>query len=287
MTNPMQGAIPRSYLFVPGNRPDRFAKAFAAGADAVIIDLEDAVPPTQKSEARKNAAAWLSQGKATLLRINGVTTEWSREDLEICALRGVAGVLLPKAERVEDLGILREKANASAEILPLIETAVGFWNAIELARAARVQRLIFGEIDFQLDLGIQGTGEELLHFQSHLVLVSRLAGIQPPVAGINTAIDDLESLRADTLRSRRLGFGAKLLIHPKQIAIVHECFRPSTEEIAWAKQVLEAAAKSQGAAVAMQGQLVDKPIIAKAESILSEAEHRGKLSKQSVQKAIS
>ncbi|HXY15500.1 MAG TPA: CoA ester lyase [Terriglobales bacterium] len=283
----MQGAIPRSYLFVPGNRPDRFAKAFAAGADAVIIDLEDAVPPTQKSEARKNAAAWLSQGKATLLRINGVTTEWSREDLEICALRGVAGVLLPKAERVEDLGILREKANASAEILPLIETAVGFWNAIELARAARVQRLIFGEIDFQLDLGIQGTGEELLHFQSHLVLVSRLAGIQPPVAGINTAIDDLESLRADTLRSRRLGFGAKLLIHPKQIAIVHECFRPSTEEIAWAKQVLEAAAKSQGAAVAMQGQLVDKPIIAKAESILSEAEHRGKLSKQSVQKAIS
>jgi len=287
VTNPMQGAIPRSYLFVPGNRPDRFAKAFAAGADAVIIDLEDAVPPTQKSEARKNAAAWLSQGKATLLRINGVTTEWSREDLEICALRGVAGVLLPKAERVEDLGILREKANASAEILPLIETAVGFWNAIELARAARVQRLIFGEIDFQLDLGIQGTGEELLHFQSHLVLVSRLAGIQPPVAGINTAIDDLESLRADTLRSRRLGFGAKLLIHPKQIAIVHECFRPSTEEIAWAKQVLEAAAKSQGAAVAMQGQLVDKPIIAKAESILSEAEHRGKLSKQSVQKAIS
>jgi len=264
----------RSYLFVPGNRPDRFAKAFSAGADAVIIDLEDAVPPAQKNEARSAAAAWLSQGKPTLVRVNDVTTKWFRDDLEICSLPAVAGVVLPKAERVENLAFVRDKLNPAAQILPLIETAQGFGNALALSRELGVQRLIFGEIDFQLDLGIKGSGEELLYFQSQLVLVSRLAGIQPPVAGISVAIDDLGSLRIDTLRSRRLGFGAKLLIHPKQIAVVHECFRPSAEEIVWAKRVLEAAAASAGAAVSMNGQLVDRPIIAQAQSILCEAEQR-------------
>jgi len=266
--------IERSYLFVPGNRPDRFAKAFAAGADAVIIDLEDAVPPAQKKEARTAAATWLAQGTATLVRLNDVTTSWFRDDLEICGLPAVAGVVLPKAERVENLAFVREKVNPAAQILPLIETARGFSNALAIARSPGVQRVIFGEIDFQLDLGIKGSGEELLFFRSQLVLVSRLAGIQPPVAGINAAIDDLDSLRADTLRSRLLGFGAKLLIHPKQISVVHECFRPSAKEIAWAKQVVDAAAASQGAAVSMNGQLVDRPIIAQAHSILAEAEQR-------------
>jgi len=264
----------RSYLFVPGNRPDRFAKAFSAGADAVIVDLEDAVPPAQKNEARSAVAAWLSHGKPTFIRVNDATTTWFRDDLEISRSPTVAGIVLPKAERVENLTFLREKVTPGAQILPLVETGQGFRNAQALARTPGVQRLIFGEIDFQLDLGIRGNGEELLYFQSQLVLVSRLAGIQSPVAGINAAIDDLNSLRADTLRSRRLGFGAKLLIHPKQISIVHECFRPSAEEIVWAKRVLEAAAASQGAAVSMNGQLVDRPIIARAESILYEAGQR-------------
>jgi citrate lyase subunit beta / citryl-CoA lyase len=266
--------IYRSYLFVPGSRPDRFAKAFSAGADAVIIDLEDAVPPQQKAEARSAAAAWLSQGKPTFIRVNDVTTTWFRDDVAICSLPAVAGVVLPKAERVENLAFVRDKLNSATRILPLIETAQGFSNALALARSPGVQRLIFGEIDFQLDLGIKGTSQELLFFQSQLVLVSRLAAIQSPVAGINATIDDLDNLRVDTLRSRRLGFGAKLLIHPKQISVVHECFRPSAEEILWAKRVLDAAAASQGAAVSMDGQLVDRPIIAQAQSILCEAEQR-------------
>ena len=269
----MNFPIARSYLFVPGNRPDRFTKAFAAGADAVIIDLEDAVPPAQKADARKAVVNWLLMGKTTLLRINGARSEWFQNDLELCAAPNVAGVVLPKAELVEDLAQVRRKANAGVQILPLVETAQGYSNALSLARAQSVQRLIFGELDFQLDLGMHGDDEELLAFRSQLVLVSRVAGIQPPVAGINTAIDDLEKLRAHTLRSRRLGFGGKLLIHPKQIAVVHECFQPSQEEIEWAKRVLAAAAKSGGAAVAMNGELVDHPIIAKAETILQEAEH--------------
>lgn len=269
----MDSFAARSYLFVPGNRPDRFAKAFAAGADAIIIDLKDAVPPAQKAEARKSVVSWFSTGKATLLRINGAASEWFQDDLDICAHPNVAGVVLPKAERVEDLAQLKGKVNPGAQILPLIETAQGYSNALSLVRAQSVQRLIFGELDFQLDLGMDGGDEELLAFRSQLVLVSRVAGIQPPVAGINSEIDDLERLRADTLRIRRLGFGGKLLIHPKQIRIVHECFRPTGEQVAWAKRVLEAAARSQGAAVAMNGELVDRPIIAKAEMILKEAEH--------------
>ncbi len=265
----MPPRIARSYLFVPGNRPDRFAKALAAGADEVIIDLEDAVAPGQKADARKSAADWLATKQSTFLRINAATSEWFLDDLELCALPGVAGVVLPKSERVEDLALVQSKL--TTPILPLIETARGFRHASELAQAPSVQRLIFGPLDFQLDMGMKAEDEELLYFRSQLVLVSRLAGLQAPVDGINTAIDDLETLRADTLRSRRLGFGGKLLIHPRQIAVVHECFRPSAEEIAWAKRVLQAASASQGAAVAMSGEMVDRPIIARAEAILRES----------------
>jgi citrate lyase subunit beta / citryl-CoA lyase len=274
----MQPPIARSYLFVPGNRPDRFAKAFAGGADAVIIDLEDAVPAAQKVAARRATADWLSAGKATLVRINSADSEWFRADLELCALPGIAGVVLPKAERLEDLAQLREKTTPGTPILPLVETAQGYWNALTLARAQSVRRLIFGEVDFQLDLGIGDGDEELLSFRSQIVLVSRVAGIQAPVAGINAAIDDLERLRADTLRSRRLGFGGKLLIHPKQVPVVHACFQPTAEDLDWAKRVLEAAAESGGAAIAMNGELVDRPVILKARRILTDAERdSGKL----------
>jgi citrate lyase subunit beta/citryl-CoA lyase len=126
-------------------------------------------------------------------------------------------------------------------------------------------------LDFQLDVGIQGDTDELLYFRSQLVLVSRLAGIAPPVDGINTEIDDPERLRARTLRARRLGFGGKLCIHPKQIAHVNACFRPTEEEILWAKGVLEAAAAAGGGAVAAQGQMVDRPVILRAEQIMREA----------------
>ncbi len=187
---------PRSYLFVPGNRPDRFAKACASGADAVIIDLEDAVPPQERPAARANVARWLSADRPVLIRITGP------EDFFLCEKPGVSGVVLPKAERVEDLSAIPHSNR-----LPIIETARGFWNLSALARAPNVQRLMFGSIDFQLDLGIQGEGEELLYFRSQLVLVSKIAGLQPPVDGITTQFTTLEPVRADTRRARLLGFG--------------------------------------------------------------------------------
>lgn len=254
---------PRSYLFVPGNRPDRFAKACASGADAVIVDLEDAVPPRERAAARAAIAAWLSPERPVLIRINGATTEYFRDDLDLCANPGVAGVVLPKAERVEDIAAI-----GHAHVLPIIETARGFWNVAAIAHAPNVRRLLFGSIDFQVDLGIHGEGEELLYFRSQLVLVSRIAGLPPPVDGITAAFNNPELLHADATRARRLGFGGKLCIHPKQIATVNDCFGPTAEEFAWAKRVIQAIAKTNGEAISLDGEMIDRPVVARAEAIL-------------------
>lgn len=281
----MDSPIPRSYLFVPGNRPERFSKACSAGADAVIIDLEDAVPATEKAPARSDIAAWLSASQPVsqpvsqpisqpvLIRINSSDSRWFNDDLELCKLPGVAGIVLPKAEQLDDILQARSVGDSIA-VLPLIETARGFANAGELARAPGVQRLMFGSIDFQLDLGINGDDDELLYFRSQLVLLSRLAGLQAPVDGVTTAIDDAGQLRAETLRARRLGFGGKLCIHPKQVGPVNQHFSPTEDEIAWAKRVLHAAAAANGAAVALDGKMIDRPVILKAREIAGEAARR-------------
>lgn len=260
----------RSYLFVPGNRPERFAKACAAGADAVIVDLEDAVPPQEKVAAREAVAAWASSAQPVLLRINAAETEWFAGDVALCGGGGVAGIVLPKAERLDEILLLAARCKG-APVLPLIETARGFAEARTIARASGVQRLLFGSIDFQLDLGIDGEDDELLYFRSQLVLESRLAGIQPPVDGVNTAIDDAGRLRADAARARRLGFGGKLCIHPRQVAVVNGCFAAAEEEVAWARRVLEAVAASKGEAIAVDGKMVDRPVVLKAQAILGAA----------------
>ncbi len=262
--------IPHSYLFVPGNRPDRFDKAITFGADAVILDLEDSVPPSDKEAARAYVARWLSAGRKALVRVNGPDTVWFRDDLECCASAGVVGIVLPKAEHEEDVLFVARVCNGKP-ILLLIETAKGISKLDLLVRNEQVQRVIFGTIDFQLDLGIEGDGEELLYFRSKIVLSSRLAGILPPIDGVCTAFDDLQLLREQTLSGRRLGFGGKLCIHPKQIKIINESFKPSADEIAWARRVVDATTAAQGAAVAVDGRMIDRPVMLKAERILCEA----------------
>ncbi|MBA2960996.1 MULTISPECIES: HpcH/HpaI aldolase/citrate lyase family protein [Ramlibacter] len=260
---------PRSYLFVPGDRPERFAKACASGAHAVIVDLEDAVAPEQKAAARAALAAWLHPDHPVLVRINAADTAWFRDDCALAGRPGVAGVVLPKAERLEDIEALR--AAGAAAVLPLIETAVGYDRARELAGAAGVHRLVFGSIDFQLDLGITGEDDALLAFRSGLVLASRLAGVAAPVDGVSTAIDDAAQLSADAARARRLGFGGKLCIHPRQLQAVHAAFSPSEADVRWAKRVLEAAGSAKGVAIAVDGKMVDRPVILRAQAILDEA----------------
>ena len=265
----------RSYLFVPANRPERIAKARESGADAIIVDLEDAVAPEAKAAARAALPEFLDPARPVIVRINAATTRWFTEDLQLCQLPGVGGVMLPKAE---DAGVLRDLAgtltrtqgNAIA-LLPLVETARGLWNALDLAQSPGVRRLAFGQLDFQVDLDLSGDDEALAPFRAQLVLVSRVAGILAPIDGPTTAIDDAQTIRADALRARRAGFGAKLCIHPKQVGLVNEAFGPSPDEVAWAKRVIAAAQAAQGAAVAADGQMIDQPVLARAELILKAA----------------
>lgn len=268
--------IARSYLFVPGNRPERFDKACAAGADAVIIDLEDAVPLADKQSARLAVAAWLKArsanidgGPQVLLRVNAAGNESFEADVALAGQAALSGIVLPKAEQPSDIATL-VAAGASA-VYPLIESAHGFANAAALCAAPGVVRLMFGTIDFIVDVGIRAEGEELHYFRSQLVLLSRLAGVQPPVDGVTTAIDDANLLASETLRGRSFGFGGKLCIHPRQVAVVNQSYASTPEEIAWAERILAGAAAADGAAVAIDGKMVDRPVILKAQEILSQA----------------
>ena len=262
-------AAPVSYLFVPGNRPERFGKALASGADQVIIDLEDAVAPADKLIARDAVRDALDPDFPAAVRINSADAEWFEQDLSLCGLPGVAAVVLPKAASVAD--IARVRAAGAPTVLALIESAEGIANARALAAADGVTRLMFGSIDFSVDLGIEGDERELDAFRSELVLASRLAGIPPPVDGVTTAIDDVEVLRRETLRGKRFGFGGKLCIHPRQLAVVHAAYLPSNDEVHWAMRVLEAAKLAGGGAVAVDGKMVDKPVMVRAERILQAA----------------
>ncbi len=262
--------VARSYLYVPGNRPDRFDKACAAGADAVIVDLEDAVPPAEKDSARAALVSWLSPARAVVARVNAAGSEWFDRDLAACDAAGVTGLILPKAEKIDE-GVISLCRRRGLALLPLIETAVGMAQAEAVAATPCVQRLMFGTIDFQFELGIDGDGDELLAFRSRLVLASRLAGIQSPVDGPCTSWEDQALLMADSQRARRLGFGGKLCIHPKQVATVNAAFSPSEAQIAWARKVLDAAQRSGGAAVAVDGRMIDRPVILKAERISRQA----------------
>jgi len=262
---------PRSYLFVPGDRPDRFDKAVATGADIVVLDLEDAVLPKAKTGAREAIRDWLCKGGRAAVRINGIGTEWHEEDIVLLATPGVAAVLLPKAEEPAALAAFASALPQGLPTVPLIESALGIWNARELAGVNGVTQLAFGSIDFQLDTGIEAEGEALLYARSRLVLASAIARIAPPVDGVTIAMDDEEQLRADITAARALGFGGKLCIHPRQVLAVHEGFAPDEATLAWARAVVAAARTSDAGAVRVDGKLIDRPVVERAKRILEDA----------------
>jgi len=258
---------------VPGDRPERYAKARASGADAVIVDLEDAVAPQAKARARAALAAALDESAPLVVRINAAGTPWFMDDLELCRHPGVAAVMLPKAEGID--AVCEVVETTYKDVLPIIESARGIEAASAIARVPGVVRLAFGSIDLALDLGIDcepdGREDELLHFRAQLVLASRLAGLAAPADGVSTAIDDVARLVADAQRARRLGFGAKLCIHPKQVAPVQAAFTPTATQVAWARRVRDAFATAAGAAVAVDGQMIDRPLNERALAILRSA----------------
>jgi citrate lyase subunit beta/citryl-CoA lyase len=251
-------------------------KALQSGADAVIIDLEDAVPAAAKLEARAAVAGWLSAEHPVYVRVNAFGTEWHEEDVKAIAARaGLRGLVLPKALDPRPVAELSARLAGATTLVPFVESAQGLWNALEIARCARVERLAFGHLDFQRDLGIDGENEEILFARSHLVWMSRLAGVGAPLDGITAALDDEAKLRADVERARRLGFGGKLVIHPKQVEVVNRGFLPSEKDIEWARQVMAAAETAGGGAVRVGAEMVDAPVVERARQILRLAAPKG------------
>ena len=259
----------RSFLFVPGDRPERFEKAFHCDADAIIIDLEDAVPSSAKERARGNVASWVSPARPVLLRINAPGSVWFAEDLKLQSLPGVSGIVLPKAESAEAIATLLTHRNHAVPVYPLIETALGMWNAREIASAPHVRQLLFGTLDFIADMGIGGDGAELDAYRAMLALASRVSGIDPPIDGVTAALDDPEALVRDAQNGRRLGFAGKLCVHPNQVPVVNDCYSPSAIELGWARRVLEAAGQSHGGALAVDGKMVDRPVLLKAQRLIA------------------
>ncbi|MEI8266139.1 MAG: CoA ester lyase [Betaproteobacteria bacterium] len=281
--------LPRSYLFVPADRSERIDKALASGADAVIVDLEDAVAPGDKGAARQALVSWLEQRDggpaaadeaqprseparqpALLVRVNATSTTWFEDDLRACAHPAVQGLVLPKAERADELARAAAVLPGRA-LLPLVETAAGMDGARSLAAAPGVQRLVFGSLDFQADLDIEDDGDALLLFRSHLVWMSRLGGAASPVDGVTTNLQEPAATAVDARRARALGFGAKLCIHPRQVPAVHEAFMPGADQLEWARRILSAAQAAGGSAVAVDGKMVDAPVLLRARTLLGRA----------------
>lgn len=261
--------VPRSYLFVPADRPERYAKAQASGADAVIVDLEDAIAANAKGVARWPSGSTAAAHRPVVVRVNAVGSLELNDDIAACRAGNVQAIMVPKAERTEDP--TRIAAAAGKPLIALIETALGIDNVRAIAHASAVARLAFGSIDLQLDLGIAGDGEELLAYRCALVLASRVAALPPPIDGVSTAIANGAAVQSDAQRARRLGFGAKLCIHPVQVAAVNLAFTPSADELAWARRVVAAIRSSGGAAIAVDGKMVDKPVPMRAKALLRQA----------------
>ncbi|MGA0539563.1 HpcH/HpaI aldolase/citrate lyase family protein [Neotabrizicola sp. VNH66] len=254
----------RAPLFVPADRPDRFAKAAASGADAVILDLEDAVAAGAKDAARAQVQARFT-GLPVLLRINPAGTPWHAADLAAARAGGFAAVILPKAEDAATVAAVAAALD-DMPVIALVETGLGLAQARAVA-AAGVARLAFGSVDFCADLGCAHLREVLLPARVELVLASRLAGIAPPLDGVTVEIADAAPAAADAAHARALGMTGKLCIHPRQVAAVRREFLPTEAEVDWARRVLA----SGDGAVAVDGAMVDEPVRLRARGILAAA----------------
>ncbi|UTW09908.1 HpcH/HpaI aldolase/citrate lyase family protein [Pseudomonas benzenivorans] len=270
----MHKSMIRSALFVPATRPERIPKALASGADVVIVDLEDAVHESLKSEARASLDAFLaSRPDARLLvRINAPGHAEQAADIALCKRHpGVIGLLLPKVENAEQVA---QAAASDKSIWPIIESAEGLLQLAEIARAARVERLSFGALDLGLDLGLaSGTAaaERILDQARYSILLhSRTANLAPPLDSVFPAIQDQAGLERATRDARDMGFGGLLCIHPSQVAVVHQALMPSNEELDWAQRVMAADSGGEGVFV-VDGQMVDAPVLGRARRVLQRA----------------
>jgi citrate lyase subunit beta/citryl-CoA lyase len=286
----------RSLLYAPGNEPRKVEKVATFGADAVILDLEDAVPVDKKIATREAVRQAIPSVKAAsagrvYVRINpiGQKTDFSMDfgagDVEAVVCAGLDGIVVPKAESGEEVTEIdkilgdRERElgipEGSLEIVPIIETAMGLWKAYDIARSSpRIGSLHFGGADFTRDVNIEWSRDEteLMYARSQLVVASRAAGIQPPTDSVWINLDDDEGLAGSVQRARSMGFQGKSCIHPKQVKVVNRTFSyVSPEEVEQARKVIEAFAEAQArgsASIRVGSQFVDYPVVENAKRVL-------------------
>lgn len=277
MSNLVQQAC--SFLFVPATQPERLVKALASGADMVIADWEDAVAPADKVAARATlaeAVATLESAQRTrlLVRINTEGTPWFTDDLQTLAqlmAQGLAGAVIPKAERAQTLQTVARAAGSQAALLALVESVAGLYAVDTLAAAPQVARLAFGHLDFQVDAGMDcgETEEELLSVRVALVLASRRAGLAAPIDGVTVDTRNPERMARDAERARRMGFGGKLCIHPAQVPVLHAAFDPDKPAVAHAHRVQQALREAGGGVCVLDGRMVDAPVLLQAQQTLA------------------
>ncbi|MEQ4717059.1 CoA ester lyase [Nonomuraea sp. B19D2] len=265
---------PVTWLYVPGDRPERFDKAVASGADVVIIDLEDAVAPARKDEARANAAAYLrarpESGVGVHVRVNDLATERGQADLE--AVGDLAdAVRLPKVESAAVLDAI-----AGAPAYALLESAAGIVAAREIAAHPKAAGVALGEQDLAAELAV--TDERAMdHLRLQVILAAAAAGRPPVPMSVYPNVKDEAGLLASCLAGRALGLFGRTAIHPRQIPVIRRAFRPSEEEAASAAEIVEAAEQAErsgaGAVALPDGRFVDAPIVARARRTLALAHH--------------
>ena len=256
----------RSYLFAPGHNAKLLNRVFGAGADAVMLDLEDAVPPDAKVTARAMVAEALLDHSAWV-RVNAAQTAWCEADLAAVADRAF-GIRIPKVESAGDVEWVTARAPGKP-IICAIESARGVLAAQEIAAVPGVRFLAMGGVDLQRDLNTSGGNLQTLYARSHLVLASRAAGIEPPIDSVFPLLDDTAGLRDQAQFARSLGFFGKSAIHPRQLDTLHEVFTPTQAEIEWAQQVLAGFEATSGGGFALpSGEFVDLPVADRARRLL-------------------
>lgn len=255
---------PRSFLFVPADRPDRFDKASGSGADEIIVDLEDAVPLEKKEAARESIASWSGRHGA-VLRINPWQTRWFDGDLALVRSAGITKIMIPKADP-ESLNAAHTALGAGVALIALIESVAGLLQLRTVCSQPGLVRLAFGNLDFGVDSGVAEEALDSVRLQ--ISLESRFAGLLAPIDGVCQSLTDPLPVTAQAKRAKALGFGGKLCIHPAQVGPVNAAFEPTAEETAWARRIVDAVEKAGNGAISVDGKMVDRPVAERARSIL-------------------
>ena len=277
----------RSFLFAPGNHARRVEKALTLPADAVILDLEDAVAISEKPRTRDLVVAAYGQKRHGKLyvRVNAYTTEWCYADIVAVVRTGLDGIILPKVESPDQLRAAdwlitnlereRDLPIGAIDLVPIIETALGVRDIGAIAASgSRTKRMAFGAGDYTLDLGMVWSRDEgeLLPARSAVVMASRAAGIEPPFDTVWADLRDAEGFERSATHAAALGFQGKMCIHPDQIAVANAAFSPTAEQLAWARRVIAAfnEAETKGlASIQLDGQFIDYPIVQRARQVVA------------------